>query len=149
MGSHVVAICCLCRSSFKILRTDSNEINGHVSNFIDSFSSVLEDRFFLLYHFLMFCPSVCSGCLGFFSRGHTTFDLVKLVKTCVLPIVYSPKAAFNILKVCVAYFHSLRKTCHLSISRYAKIASVITHTFISQGIQQPHILQPYSKLEMM
>jgi hypothetical protein len=37
----------------------------------------------------------------------------------------------------------------LSISRYAKIASVITHTFISQGIQQPHILQPYSKLEMM
>jgi hypothetical protein len=64
-----------------------------------------------------------------FNRGHTALNLENHLKSCVLPIFRSLKRTFNVLKVSIAFFPSLKKnliqTCcsvESAISGYVEIA---------------------------
>jgi hypothetical protein len=78
-----------------------------------------------------------SQAFGIFSRGHTTFELGKPLKTYVFPIGCSPKATFNISEVAIAFFHSSKQHfmqtlffqgCHFHEPRMEKHTLVIKKT---------------------
>ena len=86
----------------------------HVSNFTDRDSSVFDGNLLDSMHIFSCCAHQCmSLASGIFIRYHTVLEVGKPLKTCVLPIVCSPKATANIPKVSVVFFPSLRKIrCH-------------------------------------
>jgi len=88
MGHKLAAIWLLFRLTLKTLWTDSKWPSEHVSNFMYSDSSLSEDKFlhsiniFVCFaHWWMFHKN------GIFNRSYTVFELVKPLKTCVLPLV--------------------------------------------------------------
>jgi hypothetical protein len=82
----------------------------HVSNLTDSNSAISKNKFLHSIHiFIWLACWWVSQAFSIFNRGHTAFELGIPFKTCVLPIVCSPKAAFNISDVFVAIFPCLEQ----------------------------------------
>jgi hypothetical protein len=87
MGHKLAAIWLMFRLTLKMLWTDPKWTSGHVSNFMYSDSSLSDGKFlnsiniFVCFaHWWMF-HAYCTF--------NTVFELVKPLKTCVLPLVWS------------------------------------------------------------
>jgi len=90
VGHKLAAIWLMFRLTLKMLWTDPKWTSEHVSNFMYSDSSLYEDKFLHSINiFVCFAPLWMFHVYGIFNRSHTAFELLKPVKTCVLPLVWS------------------------------------------------------------
>jgi hypothetical protein len=90
MGHKLAAIWLMFRLTLKTLWTDSKWTSEHASNFMYSDSSLSEDEFLHSINiFIRFAHWWMFHVYGIFNRNHTASELVKPLKTCVLPLVWS------------------------------------------------------------